>query len=170
MIRLTLALLAVMFLTFTIAGADRGQVRYGLLAAESTPVAGQSISANPVTSNPEVEVTQAVYVPAAPVVDQPAAGDQMIAVNAPQAETTADPATEIGTLAEPEKLMLFVSVSSANVREGPSKDFAVIDKLTRGEAVTVVAASDTPDGWTLIQIEGDGLEGYISNALLADQP
>lgn len=153
MIRLTLALLATMFLTFMIAGADRGQVRYGLSAETRSP---QTITA----PAPQDDPVAVVYVPSQPVIMAP----QTAVGPAPV------PAVQVTPLAAPERLVRFIAVNAANVREGPSKDFAVVEKLTRGEAVTILAASDDPEGWTLITIEGDGLEGYVFNALLADKP
>ena len=134
----------------------------------ATPVAAQTVSPQSVQNGAETAIeTAAVYVPSEVVVDAPQTDDAIAeAVTAAVAEQHADAAP----LVEPGKLVMFVSVSSANVRNGPSKDFSVIDKLSRGEAVTVVSASDDPEGWTLIRIEGDGIEGYVSNALLADQP
>lgn len=173
MIRMTLALLATMFLTFVIAGDDRGQVRYGLQTTDSpdptdvSAIAVEPVSnvATAVSSKPlaKDETAKAVYLPAEAVV--------VVTDPAPEPQpTAATQTTTTETLVEAEKLVRFVAVSTANVREGPSKDFSVIDKLSRGEAVTVVSATDDPDGWTLIRIEGDGLEGYVSNALLSDQP
>lgn len=152
MIRLTLALLATMFVTFMIAGADRGQMRHGLGADTVTP---QTITA----PAPQDDSLAAVFVPSQPVIAAPQT-----------AGVAAEPAPDVIPLAAPEKLVRFIAVNTANVREGPSKDFAVLEKLSRGEAVTILSASEDPEGWTLITIEGDGLEGYVSNALLADQP
>lgn len=172
MIRLTLALLATMFVTFVIAGADRGQLRYGLMTTGNPPVAAQTVSPESVVTAsspaaevpaPEPESVEVVYVPARTLIVTPEPASEPAAQSA-----TATPVTP--TLAEPEKLVRFVAVNTANVREGPSKDFAVIEKLARGEAVSVVSATEGPEGWTLIRIEGDGLEGYVSNALLSDTP
>ena len=154
MIRLTLALLATMFVTFMIAGADRGQVRYGLVADTRSPQT--TVSATPIVAQ-----AATVYVPSQPVI---------VASQTVETPLVAAPAPKVAALVVAERPVRFIAVASANVREGPSKDFAVVEKLTRGEAVTVLAASDDPDGWTLITIEGDGLEGYVSNALLTDQP
>jgi uncharacterized protein YgiM (DUF1202 family) len=167
MIRLTLALLATMALTFAVAGVDRGQVRYGLMATGRNPVAAETSTPRASsTPAPAEDIAQAVFEPTpALVVDTPAEpatdSSQIAAIVAEVAAETAR---------EPDKLVLFVAVNTANVREGPSTEFPVIEKLTRGEAVSVLAASDEPDGWTLIAIEGDGLQGYVSNELLADQP
>jgi uncharacterized protein YgiM (DUF1202 family) len=61
-----------------------------------------------------------------------------------------------------------IGSKSANVRSGPGKDFNVVSKLSRGESVTLVSQTDGPDGWSLIRIEGDGVEGYIASRLLAE--
>ena len=64
--------------------------------------------------------------------------------------------------------ILQVGARSANVRSGPGTDFDVVSRLTRGESVLVVAEGDGPDGWSLIRIEGDGVEGYIATRLLSE--
>jgi uncharacterized protein YgiM (DUF1202 family) len=61
---------------------------------------------------------------------------------------------------------MYVSSRSVNVRQGPSTDYEVVDRLTHAEAVTVV--SPEQDGWVQIRIEGDGIEGFIAARLLAD--
>lgn len=182
MIRLTLALLTTLFVGFVIAGADRGQVRYGLMTTADPAIAAPTVSPETVVtaSSPAVQpppakpqVVQAIYVPAQPLIVAPQTEAEPATQTADATPATPAPeilAPEIPTLAEPEKLVRFVAVSSANVREGPSKGFAVIEKLARGEAVSVISATEDPDGWSLIRIEGDGLEGYVSNTLLADQP
>jgi uncharacterized protein YgiM (DUF1202 family) len=62
--------------------------------------------------------------------------------------------------------VMFVSSNSVNVRGGPSTDYAVVGRLTRAEAVTVVAAAE--EGWVQIRIEGDGVEGFVAARLLTD--
>ena len=64
--------------------------------------------------------------------------------------------------------ILQVGARSANVRSGPDTDCDVVSRLTRGESVLVVAEGDGPDGWSLIRIEGDGVEGYIATRLLSE--
>jgi hypothetical protein len=65
MILLTLALLATMFLTFTIAGADRGQMRYGLMSG-GNPVPAETSTPATVTQGAErsADFAEAVFVPA----------------------------------------------------------------------------------------------------------
>jgi uncharacterized protein YgiM (DUF1202 family) len=61
----------------------------------------------------------------------------------------------------------WVSANAINVREGPGTGHGIAGRLTRGEAVTVVA--DAGDGWVRIRIEGDGLEGFVASRLLTDK-
>ena len=71
------------------------------------------------------------------------------------------------TTSEPGVLMV-VNAKSANVRSGPGKDYDVVGRLTRGESVLVVAQGEGAEGWSLIRIEGDGIEGYIAARLLTE--
>ena len=59
----------------------------------------------------------------------------------------------------------YVTASSVNVREAPSTEAGVLDRLSSGEAVTVVGQ---PDGeWVQIVIEGDGIQGYVAARFLS---
>ena len=174
MIRLLLLLCFGMFLMFMIAGQDRGQLRYGLMQAGNPPVAAEITSAQNVASaEPAPAVAPEVFVPAQTVAQGVAEPVADAAVEAAVAEAVTETVTET---AEPQAtdvsgpLVRYVAVNSANVRSGPAKDFDVLEKLARGEAVTVVSSDEDPEGWTLIRIEGDGLEGYVSTPLLADAP
>jgi hypothetical protein len=82
---------------------------------------------------------------------------------APRA-TVAEPAAVAG----PEPVISYVIGSSVNVRLGPSAQTEALTKLNRGEAVLVLP-SDTP-GWSMIRIEGDGVEGYIASRFLGEAP
>ncbi len=62
----------------------------------------------------------------------------------------------------------YVTASSVNVRQGPSAETEALARLPRGEAVLVLP-SDTP-GWSMIRIEGDGIEGYIASRFLGGRP
>jgi hypothetical protein len=44
----------------------------------------------------------------------------------------------------------------------------VLGRLTRNEAVLEVVAGAGPDGWSLVRIEGDGIEGYVATRLLRE--
>ena len=59
----------------------------------------------------------------------------------------------------------YVTAASVNVREGPSTDTAVVEKLARGEAVSV--SFDEGSEWARVTIQGDGVEGYIALRLLS---
>jgi hypothetical protein len=94
---------------------------------------------------------------ALPLVEAPpAAGPSPAAAAAPPTETDAAPVVH------------YVAANTVNVRAGPSAQSESLTKLDRGEAVLVLP-SDTP-GWSMIRIEGDGLEGYIATRFLGDPP
>ena len=59
----------------------------------------------------------------------------------------------------------YVTAKSVNVRQGPSTDTSVVDKLTRGEAVSV--SFEEGSEWARVTIEGDGVEGYVALRLLS---
>ena len=61
----------------------------------------------------------------------------------------------------------YVTVSSVNVREGPSTETSVVDKLKRGEAVLV--AFEEGSEWAKVTIQGDGLEGYVALRFLSPE-
>jgi uncharacterized protein YgiM (DUF1202 family) len=148
MFRLTALLCGTIFLAMLIGGQDRGQQRFGLMAVpeDTTPLRIAAESLAEAASN---VTTQAVsYVPEKPLIVQ--------AVETP--EPTPAAAGRV----------LFVSAASANVRKGPGKDHAVLGRLTRNEAVLEVVAGAGPDGWSLVRIEGDGIEGYVATRLLRE--
>lgn len=158
MFKLTFFLCAGLFAAMYFGGVDRGQQRFGLVekprVAAVTVVDTPEVAADVAEVTPAATpVTEAAFVPETPLMITPAVA-------------TAAPAVAVAT-AEPGVLMV-VSSKSANVRSGPGKDYDVIDRLTRGELVLVVAQGEGPDGWSLIRIEGDGVEGYIASRLLRE--
>lgn len=160
MTKLVVLLCGTLFLTMLIGGQDRGQLRFGLMAEpevrQQEPVQQVAIINEPVQS----AVMAAVFAPSEPV---------MVVLAAPVIETASVQIAE-PTPAAPEVTLkvLYVDAPSVNVREGPGKDFSIVAKLSRGEAVQAVTETDGPVGWTRIRIEGDGLEGFIATNLLAD--
>lgn len=62
--------------------------------------------------------------------------------------------------------VMTVTAQSLNVRSGPSTNNAVIGKLTQYENVSLV--QETADGWALIRIEGDGIEGWVARRFLTN--
>ncbi|MEI4473248.1 SH3 domain-containing protein [Frigidibacter sp. MR17.24] len=86
-----------------------------------------------------------------------AADDTAAAGTAPGA------ATDAGAAAGP---VGYVTARRVNFREGPSTGDAVVDTLSRGEAVTLVGAP--VDGWQRIRLEGSGGEGWMAARFLSE--
>jgi uncharacterized protein YgiM (DUF1202 family) len=189
MLRLTVLLCAAIFVTLLIAGEDKGQMRPGLAAAVAqgeeivvlerrraapVPEAVPAVATEPATAAPVVET--AVFVPEAapaepePVAARPVTPEPVFTLSAlptvtvdaaPEEETIADaPAPVSGDV-------WYVNANSVNVREGPSTETSIVDKLTRGEAVTV--AFEEGSEWALVSIEGDGMEGYVALRFLTPE-
>lgn len=148
MFRLLVLLCAGLFLALLIGGQDRGQLRFGLMNA---PVAAKAPT--PLPEAP-VEVTAAAFAPAKPVMIAPAP----VAAAPVVAEPPAPPAFE--------PQVFYIDAKSVNVRSGPGKTNPVIARLARDEAVLVVSQTGAENGWSLIRIEGDGVEGYVATQLL----
>lgn len=178
MVRLLVLLCGGLFLTLLIAGRDTGQVRMGLTGAHDlglTPLAAAPVPAEAVSAPAAVATNAAAAVPrpqpnntAVPVAFSPApavAGlqDGLTLALPLAAPATADPAAAPGPASA--GALAYVIGNNVNVREGPSARAAVLDRLSRGEAVSVLGASEP--GWTLIRIEGDGVEGYIATRYLS---
>jgi uncharacterized protein YgiM (DUF1202 family) len=113
---------------------------------------------------PAVPQTVSLPEPAAPVAPTETTAVFSLAPFVDQTKEALPPAEGAGADAQPP--ILYVSASSVNVRQGPSTAEAVIGRLARGEAVTVV--EDAGDGWSHIRIEGDGIDGFIATRLLSD--
>jgi Bacterial SH3 domain len=158
-----------MFLTLLIGGEDRGQMRQGLLEApDPVPqVAAAAFDPDKITPGdaPAETVALATFVPVAP----PAPAVPAVAPTEaqPVASSAPEPADPV-VVAEPEPVQVrYVTASSINMREGPATTYAVIGRLTRNEAVSVVGEAN--DGWVRVRIEGDGAEGYVAARLLTDR-
>ena len=176
MIRLSILLAFGLFLLLQIGGADRGQLRAGLAEAEAEvtlPPAARSLAAPQRVQALQDQSIEVAFTPAAPLITSPPPAAKLPLAEAKPAEVavievsageTDDPPALL-TEDAPAKVMI-VAGRSVNVRGGPSTRDAVVAKLTKGEAVTVVADSGT--GWTQIRIEGDGVEGFISTQLLTE--
>lgn len=158
MFKLTLFLCAGLFTAMQFGGVDRGQQRFGLVAqpqAVAAPATVADVAVAPAPANAPapatIPVTEAVFTPQAPLMAAPAV-----------VETVVEPVVAA------EGLLMVVNTKSANVRSGPGKDYDVVGRLTRGDSVLVVAQGEGADGWALIRIEGDGVEGYVASRLLAE--
>lgn len=157
MFKLTLLLCAGLFSAMQIGGVDRGQRRFGLIE-KPTEVLAQVIkieTAKEKTSSTSADtsLTKIAFAPDAPLMVAPFVTETMLAPSAPE------PA--LG-------MVMVVNSTSVNVRSGPGKEYEVIERLGRGDTVLVVTKDDDADGWSLIRIEGDGIEGYIASRLLTE--
>lgn len=157
MFRLTVLLCLGIFAAMLIAGQDHGQRRFGLMNVAVSVEAPVAVAAAVLPKpNKPVDVVEAAFAPEKPLMALPAEV-------APKIVAQPKPAA-IEKVAEAP--VFYVAADTANVREGPGKDHAVIEKLSKGEAALVVVAGEGPEGWSLIRIEGDGVEGYIASRLL----
>ncbi len=187
MLRLTVLLCAAIFVTLLIAGEDKGQMRPGLAAAvaegeeivvlerrRAAPVA--EVVPAVATATPEPVVETAAFVPEAapaepvPEVARVVTPEPVFTLSA-LPTVTVDAAPEEETVAEaPAPVsgdVWYVNANSVNVREGPSTETSIVDKLTRGEAVTVTFEEGSE--WAQVSIEGDGMEGYVALRFLTPE-
>ena len=186
MLRLTFLLCSGLFLVMLLGGRDFGQLRPGLAlaaadakAAAVVPVVETVALADKAVAIPLVvaaAVPEPVAVAAPPVVivvPVAVVADVAPVLEAAEPENTvftlstfADPAleTSIATEQATKGEIWYVSGNSLNVRSGPSTDDAVVGKLSRGEAMLVVAREG--EDWAQIRIEGDGIDGYVAMRFL----
>jgi uncharacterized protein YgiM (DUF1202 family) len=155
MFRYLLLLGGALFLALTIVGHDRGQLRAGLTGAYAPPPPVPLVPAAAARAE-ESPVVLATYAP-----EEPAAE--------PVSETAPAPvaASPVGAEVPAALPVMWVDASSVNLREAPSTESAVLGKLRRAEAVTVVA--EAPDGWLKVRLEGDGGEGFVAARYLTAQ-
>ncbi|MGB8814583.1 MAG: SH3 domain-containing protein [Paracoccaceae bacterium] len=169
MLRLTALLCAFMFVTMLVGGRDYGQMRPGLAAAKVTAAQVQvaaTVAEEPVQQAP---APQGNVIAASFTATQAA---ETTSLSLPLVKPVARPeqaAAEPTPTADPASNVWYVDARSVNVREGPSTDYAVLGKLGRGEAITVLATDAS--GWARVVIEGDGIEGFVSiDYLVAENP
>lgn len=175
MIRLLMLLCAGLFLTLQIGGADRGQTRFGLMAAANAPATvvpsgPQSLNEIRTDAGPAQADAALVETASALPVATPAvlpvgytAGTQLVTDAAQPALSDAQAPDLAASQDAPLK---YVQGRSVNVRSGPSTSDPVVGRLGRGEAVTVVWVED--NGWARVLVEGDGIDGFMSMAFLGD--
>lgn len=153
MFRLTVLLGLGLYGAMLTLGQDNGQLRFGLMQAkagqEAQMLAAQTPAPEPAPADPAPMVVAAAFVPETPLMTAP--------------EPAADPVADTA-----KGKLFYVASDSANVRQGPGKEHAVLERLPKGEAVLVLEQGTGPDGWSLIRIEGDGVEGYIAARLLTE--
>lgn len=148
-------------------------VRNGLKVdrAAGTPVDMAADAAADVAAGAPVVQASAAVVPAAPVlahVSRPQVlSEALVAPDAVQPMTVAARAVAaMQTTAQGEGVFRRVTANSANVRSGPSTGFDVVGRLPRGEEVLVLETDAS--GWARIQIQGDGIEGWMAGRLLSN--
>jgi hypothetical protein len=157
MLRLTFLLSGALFLTLLIGGQDYGQLRPGLAAARQDEQAG-ALSAADSAPKPVSDLVVAGFTPeteassSAPELASPVLALPLITAE-PVTEAVAEDATEVAAEpvveGEPANVW-YVTGTTVNVREGPGTDYAVLEKLVRGDAATLVWSDDT--GWAIILI------------------
>ena len=187
MFKLVAVLCGTIFVTLlVIGGRDDGPVRYGLVpgrmaslvyvdpdagtapvVAAAEPVATPRVALRPVVAGQNGVVEAAFVDPDAVPQSGLTLALPLVTASRPAPEEAIAPVpAPVAAAAEP--LVQYVVGSSVNVRLGPSADTEALTRLPRGEAVLVLP-SDTP-GWSMIRIEGDGVEGYIATRFLGDRP
>ncbi len=190
MLRLTFLLCSGLFLVMLLGGRDFGQLRPGLAQAKIGAQAVPVTAAPPVVETVALAVEPVARpVAVAAVAPGPTVATAPVAVVAPAVAavvpTAVEPENTVFTLsnyadpvpetavAAPEQTaetssageIWYVAGNSLNVRAGPSTDDAVVGKLSRGEAMLLVAREG--DEWAQIRIEGDGIEGYVATRFLS---
>jgi uncharacterized protein YgiM (DUF1202 family) len=131
-----------------------------------TPVVAASSEPTPAPL-PEKEPATAVLDAAFPVADPTGDTGLTLALPLVDPETEAPAPQALSETDIPaDPVVMYVSGSSVNVRSGPSAESEALMRLPRGEAVLVLP-SDTP-GWSMIRIEGDGVDGYIASRFLTE--
>lgn len=169
MFKLTFFLCAGLYAAMIFGGANHGQQRFGLMEQpKAAPiVVRKAIQVVPDQVAPEVaaapaapvvaNLTEAAFVPDAPLMAAVPAVEATPNAQQPEAAPESTPG-----------VVMVVNTKSANVRSGPGQDFDVVGRLARGEPVLVVVQGEGADGWSLIRVEGDGVEGYIASRLLTE--
>jgi hypothetical protein len=99
--------------------------------------------------------------PPPPADDAPAAEPADTTLAQAVEDTVADTVADAGSAGP----VAIVDAQSVNVRSGPGTDFVVLTRLQRGEEV--IRIGDAGNGWALVRIEGDGVEGYVSTRYLS---
>lgn len=179
MLRLTVLLCVAMFVTLLIAGEDRGQMRPRLAAAVAqgahVVLEERRVTAVAPASDADQSTTVSdAIVQTAAFTGAPAAAPSVRGVTPAPVFTlsslptvTVDPPAAKAPLADaaPEGEVWYVAAKAANVRQGPSRAAPVMDRLTRGEAVSV--SFEEGSEWAQVLIEGDGTVGYVALSLLS---
>ncbi|WP_050525625.1 SH3 domain-containing protein [Pseudorhodobacter aquimaris] len=156
-----------MFVVLMIGGEDRGQLRQGRVGVD--PATTKVLRPPQVVESPPTqEVARADVIPVTlqkPKLtgQAPVTGRFVLSGDPTDAVPAQNVAVQTGASALP---VMYINASAVNVRGGPSTSHSVVGRLTRDEAVAVVAPPK--DGWVQIRIEGDGVDGFVAARLLTD--
>jgi uncharacterized protein YgiM (DUF1202 family) len=159
-----------LYVAMLIGGEDRGQVRLGLqpimaekldAVAQGTALIAEAPSEHLRPDDPQIMSSS--FAPEKPLMITPAPAEVALTQHEAVETEAVEPVVQ-----DLQGRVFYVNAPSVNVREGPGKDHAVLDSLPRGEAVLVLVEGAGSDGWSLVRVEGDGVEGYIASRLLAE--
>ncbi len=150
MIRMLLLLCAAIFVVLALWGGEDAPRRVA-----ATPAAAPAA---------EPMVVQASYISEAPAPTGPVVPLVLPLVRSDAAVVEA--LSDAPAPAETEAEIRYITASSVNVREGPSTEFPVVGKLSRGEAARLLWTEE--NGWARIILEGDGMTGFVSGDFLSD--
>lgn len=137
-----------------------------------TPVSAvvpASMTTSP-TKTPAAPAASGIVIKAAAVAGDPTSpaaqaeqAARLMAASAPAPSPSA-PAAVVDDTGYP---TLFVSGSTVNMRGGPSTQFGVVSRLTRG--TEVLETGQTDDGWSQIKVVDTGKRGFIATKFLKPQ-
>lgn len=145
------------YLVLLIGGEDRGQQRMGLAGAYAVEAPPLVPPEDPVALS---ETTRPAAMPADTIRILPAPEPATVQP-ASLTETPANP------MNNPTVTLRTITAEAANVRDGASRNAAVIGRLDRGEIVQWLGQSGD---WVHIRIEGDGIDGYVHRRLVSTDP
>ena len=167
MLRMTIVLLAGIFVTMVIAGRDQG-VGAGIEVTRLDHV-HSAPPFTPVTASDLSDIARAL-----PLDDLEGAIGLALAATAtppPRPDRTTPDTPEVAEADNPPDAVpdqWFVTGSRVNLRAGPSTGTEIVGQATQGQAAEVL--EETADGWFRIRL-GDGLTAFIFGDFLSpDQP
>ena len=142
------------------------------ITATAVPIPSTPKPETPVVAKAEIETEGQETLPAPSYLDlfqSPAivGSDgtlQIAAAEIPETDVNIALQEALGQQDEPLTNVQFVTGERVNVRQGPTTSAAVVDQVVFAEAVEVL--TEPENGWVLIRIEGDGVEGYMASRFL----
>ena len=120
---------------------------------------GEGRDAAPLAARPQAAPLAAQVQPAAYTRPEPSTGLPLVLPLVAEGMVTPQPTEGPVTLR-------YITAATVNVREGPSTEYPVIGRLSRGEATRLLWQEE--NGWARITLEGDGMTGFVSGAFLSE--